>query len=135
MTKQNWGLIARSTFIPTIKFNKEFFSILVAILGTTISPYLFFWQATMEAEDMNQGKRIVVGKEQLDNMKTDVNVGMLLSNVVMFFIILTAGSVLFPAGIKQIDTIEQAAKALEPLAGRLTYFIFAIGVLLSLIHI
>ena len=129
MTKQNWGLIARSTFIPTIKFNKEFFSILVAILGTTISPYLFFWQATMEAEDMNQGKRIVVGKEQLDNMKTDVNVGMLLSNVVMFFIILTAGSVLFPAGIKQIDTIEQAAKALEPLAGRLTYFIFAIGVL------
>ena len=130
MIKQDWGLIAKNTLIPTVKFNKDFISILVAILGTTISPYLFFWQATMEAENMAHSKRkVMVDKHILDNMKTDVNIGMLLSNVVMFFIILTAGSVLFPAGIRQIETVDQAAKALEPLAGKLTYFIFALGVL------
>lgn len=130
MVKQNWGLIAKNTFIPTIKFNKDFISILVAILGTTISPYLFFWQATMEAEDMAHSRRkVIVNKRVLGDMKTDVNIGMLLSNVVMFFIILTAGSVLFPAGVKQIDTVDQAAKALEPLTGKLTYLIFALGVL------
>ena len=57
MTKQDWGLVAKNTFIPTIQFNKEFFSIVVAILGTTISPYLFFWQATMEAENMAHSKK------------------------------------------------------------------------------
>lgn len=130
MVKQDWGLIVKNTFIPTIKFNKEFISILVALLGTTISPYLFFWQATMEAEDIAHSKRkVIVNKRVLGNMKTDVNIGMLLSNIVMFFIILTAGSVLFPAGIRQIDTVDQAAKALEPLTGKLTYLIFALGVL------
>ena len=130
MIKQDWGSIAKNTFIPTIHFNKEFFSIIVAILGTTISPYLFFWQATMEAEDMaHSKKKIIVNKYVLGDMKTDVNIGMFLSNLVMFFIILTTGSVLYNAGIKQIDTVDQAAKALEPLAGKLTYLIFAIGVL------
>ncbi|MES1216197.1 MAG: divalent metal cation transporter [Bacteroidota bacterium] len=130
MVKQDWGLIARHTFIPTIRFDKDFLSIIVALLGTTISPYLFFWQTTMEAEDIaHNQKKIIVDKAVLGNMKTDVNTGMFLSNVVMFFIILAAGSVLFPAGIRQIDTVDQAAKALEPLAGKLTYFIFAIGVL------
>jgi Mn2+/Fe2+ NRAMP family transporter len=130
MVKQHWGLIAKNTFLPRIHFNKDFFSIIVALLGTTISPYLFFWQATMEAEDIAHNKRkIFVNKEVLDTMKTDVNVGMLLSNVVMFFIILTAGSVLYTSGIRQIDTVDQAAKALEPLTGKLTYLIFAIGVI------
>ena len=130
MVKQDWGLIARNTFIPTLKFDKGFISILVALLGTTISPYLFFWQATMEAEDIAHSKRkVIVNRRILDQMKTDVNFGMLLSNIVMFFIILTAGSVLFPAGITQIDTVDQAAKALEPLAGKFTYLIFAVGVL------
>jgi len=130
MVKQDWWLILKSTLIPTFKLNKEFLSILVAILGTTISPYLFFWQTTMEAEDqVHKQKRIMVDKRLLSDMKTDVNSGMLFSNLVMFFMILTAGSVLFPAGIHQIDTVDQAAKALEPLAGKLTYYIFAIGVL------
>lgn len=129
MVKQDWGLVARNTFIPTLQFNADFLSIIVAILGTTISPYLFFWQATMEAEDMAHSKtKIIVDKAVLGNMKTDVNTGMLLSNLVMFFIILTAGSVLFPAGIRHIETIDQAAKALEPLAGKLTYLIFTLGV-------
>jgi Mn2+/Fe2+ NRAMP family transporter len=130
MVKQDWKIILKNTFVPTIKFDKEFLSILVALLGTTISPYLFFWQATMEAEDIKHKKRkVMVNKRILNNMKEDVNVGMLLSNVVMFFIILTAGSVLFKAGITHIDTVDQAAKALEPLAGKLTYLIFTLGVL------
>jgi NRAMP (natural resistance-associated macrophage protein)-like metal ion transporter len=130
MMKQDWGLILKKTFIPTLKINKEFLSIIVAILGTTISPYLFFWQTTMEAEDIAHGnKSVVVNKRVLSEMKTDVNAGMFLSNLVMFFMILTTGSVLFTHGIRQIDTVDQAAKALEPLAGKLTYLIFTIGVL------
>lgn len=130
MMKQDWLAVLRNTFIPTIQYNKDFFSIIVAILGTTISPYLFFWQTTMEAEDVaHSASGIVVDKRVLSDMKTDVNTGMLFSNIVMFFIILTAGSVLFPAGVTQIDTVDQAAKALQPLAGKLTYLIFATGVL------
>jgi NRAMP (natural resistance-associated macrophage protein)-like metal ion transporter len=130
MVKQDWGSVIKNTFIPTIQLNKDFFSLLVAILGTTISPYLFFWQATMEAEDIAHSKRqIFVNKQVLTNMREDVNIGMLLSNLVMFFIILTAGSILFPAGIRQIETVDQAAKALEPIAGKLAYLIFALGVI------
>ena len=116
--KQDWFAIVKATFIPTIHFNKNFISILVAILGTTISPYLFFWQATMEVEKMSHAKKqLVVGKKMLRDMKQDVDFGMLFSNLVMFFIILTAGTVLFKGGIHQIDTVEQAAQALKPLAG------------------
>ena len=130
MVKEDWGDVLKHTFIPTLQINKEFLSILVAILGTTISPYLFFWQATMEAESIAHSKRkIIVNKRILDDMKIDVNFGMAFSNMVMFFIILTTGTVLYQAGIRQIDTVDQAAKALEPLAGKLTYLIFAIGVI------
>ncbi len=130
MVAQDWTSVAKHTVLPTIQFNKEFLSIVVGLLGTTISPYLFFWQATMEAEGIaHRRKKMVVDKKMLDNMKMDVNVGMLLSNMVMFFIILTTGSILYNAGIRQIDTVDQAARALEPLAGRLTYLIFALGVL------
>lgn len=130
LVKQDWAIVFKSTFVPSIQFNKEFLSIFVAILGTTISPYLFFWQATMEAEDRAHKKRkIIVNKRVLDNMRADVNFGMLFSNMVMFFIILTTGTVLYQAGIHKIDTVEQAAKALEPLAGKLTYIFFAVGVL------
>jgi Mn2+/Fe2+ NRAMP family transporter len=129
----HWPEVARSTFVPAIRLDKDFLSILVALLGTTISPYLFFWQATMEVEDQQhtrtRKKRIIVDKRALDNMRSDVNIGMLFSNLVMYFVILTAGSVLFSAGIKNIETVEQAAQALKPLAGRLSYELFAIGVL------
>ncbi|RFS20719.1 divalent metal cation transporter [Chitinophaga silvatica] len=123
----NWKNVAFNTFVPQIQWNKDFWAIIVAILGTTISPYLFFWQATMEAEDSRKG--IVVDKQLMSDMKTDVNSGMFFSNLVMFFIILTTGSVLFPAGITNINTVDEAARALEPLAGKLTYLIFASGVL------
>ena len=130
MVKQNWQEVFSNTFVPKIKFDKDFLSILVAILGTTISPYLFFWQATMEAEGMAQSKKkLMVNKRILDDMKIDVNLGMLFSNLVMFFIILTTGTVLYKAGIRNIETVDQAAKALEPLAGKLTYIIFTIGII------
>lgn len=130
LVKQDWNAVIKHTFVPTLQFNTAFFSIIVAILGTTISPYLFFWQATMEAEDIaHSSRKMVVNKRVLGNMKTDVNFGMFLSNVVMFFIILTTGTVLFNQGITQIDTVDQAARALEPLTGKLTYLIFAIGVI------
>jgi Mn2+/Fe2+ NRAMP family transporter len=128
--KQNWLVVAKSALIPTIRFDKQFIGILVAILGTTISPYLFFWQATMEAEDMSHKKRkVVVDKSVISNMRIDVGFGMFFSNVIMFFIIVTTGAVLFPAGITQIDTVEQAAKALEPLTGKWAYLFFAIGII------
>src|ERR1700759_9220 len=80
----HWPQVAKSTFIPTIHLDKDFLSILVAILGTTISPYLFFWQATMEVEDqqhLTRKKRIIVDKRMLENMRSDVNIGMFFSNL------------------------------------------------------
>ncbi|MGZ3900837.1 MAG: NRAMP family divalent metal transporter [Bacteroidia bacterium] len=128
--KQDWTTVLKGTFIPTITFDKNFISILVAILGTTISPYLFFWQATMEVEDRkHKVKLLVLDKKIMSDMKQDVNFGMLFSNLVMFFIILTTGTVLFNGGIHQIDTVEQAAQALKPLAGNFAYLLFAVGVI------
>ena len=128
--KQNWQNILYSTFIPTIKFNKEFISVLVGILGTTISPYLFFWQANMEVEQLKQNKKkLIVNKKVLDEMKQDVDFGMLFSNIVMFFIILTTGTVLYNSHTHQINNVEEAAKALEPLAGKSAYLLFALGII------
>jgi Mn2+/Fe2+ NRAMP family transporter len=130
LVNADWIEVIKNTFIPTLHFDKAFFEILVAILGTTISPYLFFWQATMEAEDVSHNhKNIIINKRILNNMKMDIDFGMLFSNLVMFFIILTTGAVLYKAGIKQIDTVGQAAKALEPLTGKFTYLLFAVGVI------
>lgn len=127
LTHTNWLQISKATFIPSIHFNKEFLNIMVAILGTTISPYMFFWQATMAAEGQKKIKTPL--KTAIVESRIDVISGMLASNVVMYFIILTTGTVLFSHGINQIDTVEQAAKALEPLAGRFAYLFFALGIL------
>lgn len=102
LIKQDWLAVLKHTFIPALEFNAKYMSILVAILGTTISPYLFFWQATMEAEDSKQ--YFVVNRRLIKDMKTDVGVGMFTCNLVMFFIILTTGTVLFQNGISEIDT-------------------------------
>lgn len=101
---------------------------LVGILGTTISPYLFFWQTSMEVEEITH-RHVVVDKRMIRAMESDVKGGMLLTNIVFYFIILAAGNVLFTAGIHQIDTVDEAAKALEPLAGKGAYALFAIGVI------
>jgi len=132
--KTDWGAALKATFVPHIQMNKEYLGILVAILGTTISPYLFFWQTTMEVEELKekqkkQKKILVVSSRMFNEMKTDVNIGMLFSNLVMFFIILTTGSVLAAGGVHKIDTVEQAAQALKPLAGNMAYYLFAFGVI------
>lgn len=127
--KQDWLLIVKSTLVPSIEFNAEFVGIFVGILGTTISPYLFFWQATMEVEEMKHKNLIVVNKKIISEMQQDVDFGMTFSGLVMYFIILTTGTVLYNAGVHQIDTVEQAALALKPLAGNLAYLLFAIGVI------
>ncbi len=128
--KQDFLAILKATFIPTIHFNKEFLAILVGILGTTISPYLFFWQASVEVEEMKQKKKkLIVDKKITDEMEQDVDFGMTFSGFVMYFIILTTGTVLFKGGIHQIDTVEQAALALKPLAGNMAYLLFSIGII------
>ncbi len=122
--------ILKNTFLPTLQFNKDFFAILVGILGTTISPYLFFWQASVEVEEMkNKKSHLVVNKKIIREMKQDVDFGMTFSGLVMYFIILTTGTVLFKGGVHQIDTVEQAAMALKPLAGNMAYLLFAAGVI------
>ncbi len=127
---QDFKEIVKATFIPTIQFDKEFLAILVGILGTTISPYLFFWQASVEVEEMKHKKKyLVVNKKIISEMKQDVDFGMTFSGLVMYFIILTTGTVLFKGGIHQIDTVEQAALALKPLAGEMAYLLFAVGVI------
>ncbi|MDZ4678845.1 MAG: divalent metal cation transporter [Saprospiraceae bacterium] len=128
--KQDFGAILKATFIPTIKFDKDFLAIIVGILGTTISPYLFFWQASVEVEEMKNKKRhLVVNKKMIHAMNQDVDFGMTVSGFVMYFIILTTGTVLYQGGVHQIDTVEQAALALKPLAGNLAYLLFAIGII------
>jgi len=128
--RQDLLKILKATFWPAIQFNKNYIAILVGILGTTISPYLFFWQASVEVEEMrNKKKHLIVNKKIVHAMNQDVDFGMTFSGFVMYFIILTTGTVLFNGGVHQIDTVEQAALALKPLAGNLAYLLFAIGVI------
>lgn len=150
-TNPEWWKVLKSTFVPTLKFNKDFIEIIVAILGTTISPYLFFWQVSMEAEDVKSSRQLILARRKIvhnsankyktkpkeksfinlliKKMQMDVNFGMLLSNMVMYFIILATGTALFGNGITKIETVEQAAKALEPVAGKASYLLFAVGVI------
>jgi NRAMP (natural resistance-associated macrophage protein)-like metal ion transporter len=126
--KQDWGNIITHTLIPEIRLDKAFVGVVVGILGTTISPYLFFWQASMEVEEMNM-RKLVVDKHIIHGMQKDIRSGMFFSNLVFYFIILTTGTVLYQEGIRQIDTVQQAAEALRPLAGNFSYLLFSLGVL------
>jgi len=128
LTKQDWGQVLKSTFVPHIILSREYILIVIGILGTTISPYLFFWQTSMEVEEVEEHK-IIVDKRIIHGMQTDIKTGIFFSNLVFFFIILATGTVLHEAGLKQIETVDQAAMALKPLAGKLTYVLFAVGVL------
>jgi Mn2+/Fe2+ NRAMP family transporter len=119
---------------PTI--SPEYFVMVVALLGTTISPYLFFWQASQEVEEMNKGKvhrplRELTrgGAPELDRIKVDTTVGMFFSNAIAFFIILTTASVLNAHGVTNINSAAQAAEALRPLAGNATFLLFALGII------
>jgi len=126
---QDFNAIIKATFIPKIEFNKEFIGILVGILGTTISPYLFFWQASVEVEERKNNLKLVVNKKIVRAMEKDVDFGMGFSGLVMYFIILTTGTVLYNNGMHEINTVQDAANALKPLAGNLAYLLFSIGVI------
>ncbi len=133
IVKQDWTQIIFRSFVPEFTTNKNYISIFVAILGTTISPYLFFWQTSEEVEERKEleqekHKRIIVTKHELKQVREDVNLGMLFSNIVMFAIIATTASTLFKFGINEIETADQAAKALEPLAGRAASLLFTFGI-------
>lgn len=131
----NWGTVMKSAVTPHIKLDKNSVLLICAVLGTTITPYLFFWQTSQEIEEeiaigqVTIKQRQGTTKEDLKKMRVDVWSGMLLSNVVMFFIIAACASVLFSHGITNINTASQAAEALRPFAGNATYWLFAIGIL------
>jgi NRAMP (natural resistance-associated macrophage protein)-like metal ion transporter len=131
----NWANVLRATFVPHIEWTKEYLAVLVGILGTTISPYLFFWQAAQEVEeDRDHGKTTVAQRKGSTNKelrlaKRDVITGMLLSNLVMYFLILTTAATLNAHGMKDIETARQAAEALRPLAGRGAYLLFTLGLI------
>lgn len=132
----NWGQVLTSAVRPSLTLDREGIFLLCAILGTTISPYLFFWQTSQEVEEqILQGKTTVrersmaTAPEDIKSMRIDVWSGMLLSNLVMFFIIAACGGILYPNGITNIESAAQAAEALRPFAGDATYFLFAIGII------
>ena len=131
----NWGQVLRDTLVPSIPHTSDEWATLVAILGTTISPYLFFWQASQEVEEeklagqstlaLRKGATI----EELELRNIDVGVGAFFSNMVMFFIILTTALTLNKHGITHIDTSRQAAEALRPFAGNFAAILFTLGII------
>ena len=135
LARPDWMAVMRATFVPHIEFSKQYMAVLVGILGTTISPYLFFWQAAQEVEeDRDRGKTTVAKRrgatnKELSSARRDVITGMLLSNLVMYFLILTTAATLNAHGLKDIETAKQAAEALRPLAGRGAYLLFTLGLI------
>ena len=134
--KVPWSTALLATIWPKPTFNADYFLMVVAVLGTTISPYLFFWQASQEVEEMNQGRAhrplrelTKGGYPEIDRIKIDTIVGMIFSNAIAFFIILTTAAVLNAHGVTNINSAAQAAEALRPLAGNFTFLLFALGII------
>ena len=130
----HWGTVFRAAFVPSMPKDRAAWSGLVAILGTTISPYLFFWQASQEVEEEKaMGRRMLVTRQgatsrQIADRKLDVGFGTFASNSVMFFIILTTALTLHAHGLTRIETSRQAAEALKPLAGSAAYLLYTLGI-------
>ena len=137
LVKQNWPLILHSTLLPHISLTKDYVLNIAAFLGTTISPYLFFWQADEEVEDeIVRGEMANIGEgtpnitgEDVSRMRADTIVGMFFSNFVTFFILVTVASTLGAAGIRHIATAADAASALRPVAGNFAFFLFTLGII------
>jgi NRAMP (natural resistance-associated macrophage protein)-like metal ion transporter len=129
-----WKYALEKTFLPHLEWSRGFLSVLVAILGTTISPYLFFWQAAEEVEEERTKGRTFAGHksatvEELKSARADTVTGMLFSNLIMYFIILTTAATLHAHGQVNITTAKQAAEALRPLAGNGAYLLFTLGLI------
>ena len=135
LARPDWHSVLRATFVPRVEWSSKFLATVVGILGTTISPYLFFWQASQEVElERAQGRATVKQREgatvkELRAARTDVFTGMFFSNLVMYFIILTTAATLHAHGQTHIETAKQAAEALRPLAGSGAYLLFTLGLI------
>ncbi len=130
-----WGKVARATLFPSIDLNRDQLLMVVAVFGTTISPYLFFWQASQEAEESRLSHRQMYAKDpelkknSFRSISIDTWIGMSFSNLIAFFIIVTTAATLQTQGITHIDTAAQAAEALRPIGGPLTFALFAAGII------
>ena len=132
-----WGEVIWSTFFPSFTWNADSAAVIVGIFGTTISPYLFFWQSSQEVEDMNlkhesnllNQKSEEEAKTELNRIQWDTWSGMLYSNVAAYCIILATAVTLYATGVRDINTAAEAASALRPLAGEFAFLLFALGIL------
>lgn len=136
LSNLDWSQVIRDTVIPSFNFSKDQIFLICGILGTTISPYLFFWQTSQEVEEQNlEGHKTEVGwhqkpsKKEMRNLRIDIWSGMFFSNAVMFFIIAACAGTLYANGITNITTAADAAAALRPLAGDAAFFLFSIGII------
>jgi NRAMP (natural resistance-associated macrophage protein)-like metal ion transporter len=135
LAKPDWAAVLRSTFIPHIEWSAAYWATLVGIFGTTISPYLFFWQASQEVEEERKHGHLTVEArkgatdKELRKSRTDVVTGMFFSNLIMYFIILTTAATLHAHGKTTISTAQDAAEALRPLAGAGAYWLFSLGLI------
>lgn len=136
VVRVDWAQTLRGAFIPMMNFDARSATMLIAILGTTISPYLFFWQAASEVEEVeaNHGEKALKeaprqAPEQIQRIQIDTCLGMAFANLVAFFIILTVAATLHASGKTEIETAAQAAEALRPVAGRFAFLLFSIGII------
>jgi len=133
--KPDWGAVLRATFIPHVEWSAAYWATLVGLFGTTISPYLFFWQASQEVEEeRKQGELTVEARRgatdaELRKSRTDTITGMFFSNLIMYFIILTTAATLHAHGKTTISTARDAVEALRPLAGAGAYWLFSLGLI------
>ncbi|MBV8903508.1 MAG: Nramp family divalent metal transporter [Acidobacteriia bacterium] len=135
LARPDWPSVLRGTIIPTIQFDRDSLAMVVAVIGTTLSAYLYTWQSNEEVEEEKESGRVLLSQrrgateEELRHSQRDVLFGMLFSNVAMYFIILATAATLFKAGKTDIDTAAQAAQSLAPLAGNAAKILFALGVI------
>ena len=135
LAKPDWAAVARATLVPSVRFEREYLMALVAIFGTTISPYLFFWQAAEEVEEeIARGRRTVeerrgASPRAMRAATVDVVAGMSISNLIFYFIVLTTGATLHAAGRQEIQTAQDAAMALRPVAGDFAALLFSLGII------
>ena len=128
-----WGHVLHDLVVPKLQWRSDYWTMIVALLGTTISPYLFFWQASQEVEELRQqgGRRGSDAEvwRALRRVKLDTWIGMIFSNTIAFFVMVVGGAVLFKAGIHDVTSAAQAAEALRPLAGDFAFWLFAGGII------
>ena len=135
LARPNWGEVIKATFVPHLSLDGKYLMTLVAIFGTTISPYLFFWQASEEVEEeMSMGRETLQERQgatyaELRNATLDTNVGMFICNLVFYFVIVAAAATLHTHGKTEIQSATEAAQALEPLAGSAAKYLFAVGLI------